>query len=148
MLFRNRVISIATAFLFVVGMLTGCSDDNSVGPPVDDGPPPPVFNVSSIGTTLDTGDPGILFRASPNVRIRMVEVVVTNPNNDRILYSPQGIIVRANESFDLQNPGTAFFRWSGNWSFQFVGNHEPTGESFDVNSTMNVSAKELSEYFN
>lgn len=119
----------------------GCKED-STGPEVDLGPPPPTFNISSLQTTLVGNDPGILFRASSNSRVRLVQVVVRNPNNNSISYSPQGLIVQANEIFDLQSAGTAFYRWSGNWQFTFVGNHEPGGQSFEVVQMMSVSAKE------
>lgn len=136
----QKLIAIALVLPFFV---LGCSD-NSTGPEVDDGPPPPTFNISSLQTTLVGGDPGILFRASSNNRVRLVQVVVRNPNGNSISYSPQGLIVQANEAFDLQEPGTAFFRWSGNWQFTFVGNHEPGGKSFEVVQVMSVSAKERS----
>ena len=132
---------IAMVLMFPLFVLS-CSD--STGPEVDDSKPPPSFNVSSLQTTLVGGDPGILFRASANSRVRLVQVVVRNPNGNSISYSPQGLIVQANESFDLQEAGTAFYRWSGNWQFTFVGNHEPGGESFEVAQSMSVSAKERS----
>lgn len=138
----KRALYIVVALLFVPFMVLSCSDDNSTAP-VDDGPLPPTFNISSLQTTLVGGDPGIRFRASSNVRVRLVEIVVTNPNNASISYSPQGLIVQANQAFDLQEDGTAFFKWSGNWRFKFVGNHEPGGEAFDVTQQMSVSAKEL-----
>lgn len=137
-----RVLNIMAALIVIPFLVLSCSKDNSTAP-VDDARTPPSFNISSIQTTLVGGDPGIRFRASSNVRVRLVEIVVTNPNNASISYSPQGLIVQANQAFDLQEDGTAFFRWSGGWRFKFVGNHEPTGESFDVTQNMSVSAKEL-----
>lgn len=136
---HQKIIAMLLLLPFFV---LGCSD--STGPEVDETKPPPSFNISSLQTTLVGGDPGILFRASANSRVRLVQVVVRNPNDDDISYSPQGLIVQANESFDLQEAGTAFFRWSGSWQFTFVGNHEPGGESFEVSQTMSVSAKERS----
>ncbi len=139
---RNRLsIILVTLFILPFLVINGCSDDSTGADDIDDGPPPPNFNISSITTTLVDGDPGILFRASSSTRVRLVQIVVTNPNNNNISYSPQGLIVQANEAFDLQEQGTAFYRWSGNWTFQFVGNHEPGGEEFDVTQTLSVSAK-------
>lgn len=137
---RGSIFTLIVVLLLLPFFLLGCSD-NSTGPEVDEGPPPPSFNISSLQTTLVGGDPGILFRASSNNRVRLVQVVVRNPNGNNISYSPQGLIVQANEAFDLQEPGTAFFRWSGNWQFTFVGNHEPGGQSFEVVQSLNVSAK-------
>ncbi|HMB41439.1 MAG TPA: hypothetical protein VKM37_05630 [Balneolaceae bacterium] len=142
MWYNKRLFKAAATILFVSIFAFGCSDD-STGPEVDEGPPPPVFSISSLQTTLVGGDPGIRFLASSNVRVRFVEIVVTNPNGDGISYSPQGLIMRAGETFDLQEPGIAFFRWSGNWSFKFVGNHEPGGQEFTVTQGMTVSAKDL-----
>lgn len=137
---RGSIFTLIVVLLLLPFFLLGCSD-NSTGPEVDEGPPPPSFNISSLQTTLVGGDPGILFRASSNNRVRLVQVVVRNPNGNNISYSPQGLIVQANEAFDLQEPGTAFYRWSGNWQFIFVGNHEPGGQSFEVVQSLNVSAK-------
>jgi hypothetical protein len=142
MWYNKRLYKAAATILFVSIFAFGCSDD-STGPEVDEGPPPPNFNISSLQTTLVGGDPGIMFLASSSVRARLVQIVVTNPNGDNISYSPQGLIVQSGERFDLQQPGTAFFRWSGSWSFRFVGNHEPGGEAFDVIQGMSVSAKDM-----
>lgn len=131
--------------LLIVGLFMGCKSDNTSAPVEETGPAPPSFNISSIGATLTSGDPGIQFRASSNVRVRLVEIIVINPNNQSVNYSPQGLIVQANEAFDLQTTGTAFYRWSGSWRFKFVGNHEPTGEAFDVTQSISVSAKDLAD---
>lgn len=138
----KRVLRTLAALLIIPFLVLSCSDDNTTAP-VDEGPVPPAFNISSLQTTLVGGDPGIRFRASSNVRVRLVEIVVTNPNNASISYSPQGLIVQANQAFDLQEDGTAFFKWSGTWRFKFVGNHEPGGGAFDVTQQINVSAKDL-----
>ena len=130
------------ASMLIVLLVMGCKENTS-GPEVEEGPAPPVFNISSLAVTLQSGDPGIQFRAFSSVRVRLVEIKVTTPNNQSVVYSPQGLIVQANQAFDLQQPGTAFRKWSGTWRFQFVGNHEPTGEAFDVTQSMNVSAKYL-----
>lgn len=140
----KRFLTLLITVIIIPWLIIGCSKD-STGPDVDDGPPPPSFNISSLQTTLVGGDPGILFRASSSARVRLVQIVVRNPNGDSVSYSPQGLIVQSGEAFDLQQPGTAFFRWSGNWSFTFVGNHEPGGGAFEVVQSMSVSAKEISE---
>ena len=140
----KRFLFILTTIIIIPLIYSGCSKD-STGPEVDDGPPPPSFNISSLQTTLVGGDPGILFRASSSVRVRLVQIVVRNPNGGTISYSPQGLIVQAGEAFDLQEAGTAFFRWSGGWTFTFVGNHEPGGQAFEVVQSMSVSAKDVSE---
>lgn len=138
----GKIRNIILALMIMPFFITGCPE-KATEPDIDDGPPPPAFNISSIQTTLVGGDPGIRFRASSNSRVRLVQVVVRNPNGASISYSPQGLIVQANEAFDLQEPGTAFFRWSGNWNFTFVGNHEPGGKAFEVVQSMSVSAKEM-----
>lgn len=134
-----KTLKLLTSLFLLPVMLVACGDSGDVaGPP--EGPADPFFNISSIGVTLAGGEPGLQFRASSNTRVRLVEITVTNPNNQGVSYSPQGLIVQANEAFDLQAAGTGFFRWSGTWRFTFVGNHEPGGQAFNVTASVNVGA--------
>lgn len=135
-------VPLLAALLLVPLSLTGCGGDSVTGPTDTGptGPAAPVFSITSLGVTLTGGGAGLQWRATSNTRVRLVQIVVSTPNAQSVSYSPQGLIVQAGERFDLQQANTGFVRWSGAWTFRFVGNHEPGGGSFEVTQSVNVGA--------
>ena len=120
-------------------LITGCGkDDNPTGP---EAPAPPNFTLSSINVQLQGGVEGIQFFGRSSRDISLVRVNITNPLGGQQVFNAGGNVFLTDEVIALQEANTGYVRVSGSWSFRFVGNHEPTKESFDVTQTLNVSAK-------
>jgi hypothetical protein len=130
---------VSTLLLLLSLFLFGCSkDDNPAGP---EEPTPPSFSISSVNVQLQGGAEGIQFFARTNRDISLIRVNIRNPLGTEQVFNVGGGVFLNDEVIALQNANTGYVRVSGNWSFRFVGNHEPTKESFDVTQTLSVSAK-------
>ncbi len=125
--------------LLVPFLLVGCGDSDSTAPEPDPGPPPPAFQVTTLGATLVDGRPGVQFRAWSNVNVSLVQVILQPPGANALNFSPQQAVFLGNQTFDLQDPNTAYYRWTGNWSIRFIGNQQPSQVPFDVTISVGVN---------
>ncbi len=140
MLFKNIFKIIWLGFFVFALLLIGCKDDSPTEP---QGPVDPVFTLSSINIELQGGGQGIQFFARSNKDISLIRANIKNPIGNETVFNAGGNVFLTDEVIGLQDPNIGYLRVSGEWTFRFVGNHEPTKESFDVTQTLNVSAKAM-----
>ncbi len=139
MTYSMNIIKFFGFVLLASLLIAGCSkDDNPTGP---EAPSPPSFTISSLKVQLQGGVDGIQFFARPNIDLSLVRVNITNPLGNQQVFNAGGNVFLTDEVVALQDANTGYVRVSGTWNFRFVGNHEPTKESFDVTQTLSVSAK-------
>lgn len=139
MWYKNKFFKVPVFVLAFSVFLFGCSDDDN--PTEPEGPTPPNFTLSSVNVQLQGGAEGIQFFARTNKDISLIRVNISTPIGGEQIFNAGGGVFLTDEIIALQNANTGYVRVSGSWSFRFVGNHEPTKESFDVTQTLNVSAK-------
>jgi hypothetical protein len=140
MLHANKYLSMGIGILLFSALLFGCKDDSPTEPV---GPVDPVFTISSINIELQGGAQGIQFFARSNKDISLIRANIKNPIGNETVFNAGGNVFLTDEVIALQEPNIGYLRVSGEWTFRFVGNHEPTKESFDVTQTLNVSAKAM-----
>ncbi|TVR12587.1 MAG: hypothetical protein EA391_15135 [Balneolaceae bacterium] len=137
----KRVLQTIAALLILPFLVLSCSDNTTA--PIDEGPPPPAFNIASIVVQLQGGDQGLQFFASANVDVTLGRVNITPPVGNDFVFNANNNLWLSEEQIALQNPNEGYLRISGTWRFRFVGNHSPGGERFDVRQQITVGAKEL-----
>lgn len=117
-------------------MLLGCGGKDPSSPKVT-----PKISVASINVICGNNQDCIQFSARPDKDVIFVKVVIKNPIGEEVTFNLQSSTVIANENIALQDANFAYFRVSGEWSFEFTGNLA-TGDksSFVVTTTVNVSA--------
>jgi len=142
MWYNKRLYKAAATILFVSIFAFGCSDD-STGPEVDEGPPPPSFTLSSVVVQLQGGNEGLQFFARGSVDCTIGRVNLTSPLGDTFVFNGNNNLWLTNELIALQNTNQGYVRVSGNWTFRFTGNHSPGGGGFDVTQVLSVGAKGL-----
>ncbi len=136
---NRKTLAMLYVFIFAFSIfLAGCSDDDPSGPGAPD---PPAFTLSSLNVGLAGGVSGIQYFARTDKDISLIRVNITNPIGGEQVFNAGGEVFLSNELIGLQEDGTGYVRVSGAWTFRFVGNHEPTKESFDITQTLSVSAK-------
>lgn len=140
MLHANKYLIMGIGILLFSALLFGCKDDSPTEPV---GPADPVFTLSSINIELQGGTQGIQFFARSNKDISLIRANIKNPIGNETVFNAGGNVFLTDEVIGLQEPNIGYLRVSGEWTFRFVGNHEPTKESFDVTRTLNVSAKAM-----
>ena len=137
MWYNKRLYKAAATILFVSIFAFGCSDD-STGPEVNEGPPPPSFSIATITVTVD-GVPFIGFSVRPSEDILLGRVEISPPIGNTQTYSGGNGLFLGGQNFNMDT----YVKVSGTWNFRFVGQHSPGGEPFDVRQSLGVSAKSL-----
>ncbi|MEL6444695.1 MAG: hypothetical protein AAF089_11470 [Bacteroidota bacterium] len=128
----------ASLFAFV---LVACDSSDPEEPAPDPPAAPPSFSVSSQTITLQDNSDGIIFFVSPSEDVVLVRVEITNPRQQNLTFNAGSSTVVRNESFALQDAGIGYVRFSGDWTFEFVGRRAAGDqESFNVTVTVNVGA--------
>ena len=129
--------------LFVLLLLPLAACDSGGAMEEEEPPPeaPPSFEIATRSVTLVDNTPGIEFYVRPNEDIVLVRVDMQTPLGGSITFNAGSSTIVRNESFALQDPGTAYTKISGNWTFTLVGSRAAgTRASFNVNQSVNVSA--------
>ena len=101
----------------------------------------PVFTVTSNTVGLQGGGDGLQFFAKClNTDVIMTKVNIIDPlHSATITYNFISLICHENESFELEQPGTAYPKESGTWKFEFIGTRSSTGAPFDIHTTLSVT---------
>ena len=132
--------------LFVALVLVGCDSGggaNSEPEPEPEPIPaaPPSFEIASRTVTLQNNTDGVQFFVRSSIDVVLVRVDIETPLGGEISFNAGSSTVIKDESFALQDGGTAYVKVSGNWRFILVGRHAAdTQASFEVTETVNVGA--------
>jgi hypothetical protein len=130
------------SLLAVVGLLAALPACDSGEDDPDDEVPDfnPSFSVSSTGVTLDGNRDGLQFFATPDVNVEITEVLIRNPVGNQEQFNGNNDVFLANRAFALQNANEGYFRFSGDWSFEFRGRSaEDASRQFNVTVIEDVS---------
>lgn len=119
-----------------------------VQPPPVQPPPGPTaasFPIASQVVAFGDGSQGLVFAVTPVENVRLVRVDIRNPLGTTATFNANNNVALGGMSFALQDPGFAYFRVSGAWSFTFIGATEPAGTAFTVAVPLNVGARPAPE---
>lgn len=131
--------------LFLALVLVGCDSGGGANDEPDDPEPipaaPPSFEIASRTVTLQDNTDGVEFFVRSSVDVILVRVDIETPLGGDISFNAGSSTVVKDESFALQDAGTAYVKVSGNWRFILVGRHAAgTQASFEVTQTVNIGA--------
>jgi len=131
--------------LFLALVLVGCDSGGSNSEPEPEPEPipaaPPSFEIASRTVTLQDNTDGVQFFVRSSIDVILVRVDIETPLGGEISFNAGSSTVIKDESFALQDGGTAYVKVSGNWRFILVGRHAAdTQASFEVTETVNVGA--------
>ncbi|MEM1127638.1 MAG: hypothetical protein AAGI71_13380 [Bacteroidota bacterium] len=120
--------------LLLAVVALGCDSGGDDDPDVS-------FIVSSTNVTLDDGSDGIQFFAQPNVDVILVRVDITSPTGTSLPFNAGSQTVISGQAIALQDPGFAYFRVSGPWTFTFSGRFAAgSQDSYTFTTQVNVGA--------
>ena len=133
-----RPITLILLAGFMFTLYLGCGKDDPASP---EPTPPPNISVASVNVTCGNNQDCIQFSARPDKDVVFVKVVISNPVGEEVTFNLGSSTVIDGENIALQAADFAYFRVSGEWTFEFTGNLA-TGDksSFVVTTSVTVSA--------
>ena len=121
--------------------LTACDSGTEEPPPP---PPPPVasptFAIASQVVPLQDGSQGLQFAFTPSENVQIVRVDIRSPLGAVEPFNGNNTVFLGGTAYSLQDPGLAYSRISGTWTFTFIGSTAPGGVGFTVATPVTVSA--------
>ncbi|MFQ5752617.1 MAG: hypothetical protein ACE5HI_11525 [bacterium] len=136
---KSRILTAFVLMTLALSLYLGCGGDNK-NPAAPQAPTPPSFTISSVNVDLADGSAGIQFFGKSSKDVSLIKVNIANPIGGEITFNAGGDVFLKDEVIALQDANTGYFRVSGSWTFKFIGNLEPSKDSFEVTQSLNVSA--------